>query len=25
MKRVSAYDEGGGERAYIGIRFVKEG
>jgi hypothetical protein len=25
MKRVSAYDERGGERAYIGIRFVKEG
>jgi hypothetical protein len=25
MKRVSVYDERGGERVYIGIRFVKEG
>src|SRR6516162_6831195 len=25
MKRVSVYDERGGERTYIGIRFVKEG
>jgi hypothetical protein len=25
MKRVLVYDERGGERAYIGIRFVKEG
>ena len=25
MKRIVAYDEQGGERAYLGIRFVKEG
>jgi hypothetical protein len=25
MKRIVAYDERGGERAYLGIRFVKEG
>ena len=24
MKRIVAYDERGGERAYLGIRFVKE-
>ena len=25
MKRIVAYDERGGERTYLGIRFVKEG